>query len=399
MSAVPPARRNVDGGDGRRVAGRHSFFFSESLSGPWRHEFVTKRCPSMPRRHAFIAIKATSNHLRPKQDKGVFAMVYFDDLRWQLIVVDRLTRKGLWGWNAADCTPSPTGTSRKIDYRQFVYVGIYSRFFLPWSVDRLRALAVVNKVDGALETSLSPTILDFKEPGKKKKKRKGKRGRGGKFSKINERKLAVEWLTVFVRHSESVPYTDFLGSNPQFSTSRLGRRRANRDFIIVPHLEATATQWNYFKVRKHSIVPKKSLVDLDGLPPVGYHMALLKASLTTFDLVEVDSKIPFRIVLVTASEYNSLSLCAQVNAHGIGFKFKLSRDSNIALPGVTLSMSQVVPEVSNVLNPDQQICFQDCLDVRNSIQRSFLRKSTPHCGLLAMFGPRRSARVHLKLNS
>ena len=27
MSAVPPARRNVDGGDGRRVAGRHSFFF------------------------------------------------------------------------------------------------------------------------------------------------------------------------------------------------------------------------------------------------------------------------------------------------------------------------------------------------------------------------------------
>ena len=83
-----------------RVKGTLYFWYADEIGGYFKRQEEKRRDPFLMRMHKFVCMRSTSFHSRPKQFKGCFAMVLAEDLKWKLVIVDRLTKNRLMGWYA-----------------------------------------------------------------------------------------------------------------------------------------------------------------------------------------------------------------------------------------------------------------------------------------------------------
>lgn len=146
-------------GQSTRVAGSCHFFFGDSSNGPWRHEVVTTRDPKYSQTHKFVCLRCTTCMSAPKQFKGVMAMVCQRDNRWRLCVLSKHTTKDTLGFYVDELGAVSPALPIKIKYTRLFFVCLFCR---DGTLDSLKNPARVNPIDGCLEASITPSVVDYR---------------------------------------------------------------------------------------------------------------------------------------------------------------------------------------------------------------------------------------------
>ena len=308
-------------------------------------------------------------------------MVCQRDNRWRLCVLSKHTTKDTLGFYVDELGAVSPALPIKIKYTRLFFVCLFCR---DGTLDSLKNPARVNPIDGCLEASITPSVVDYRvfrhplpeTPRGVKKRRRGGRGRGGpKQSTIRCVDLPSEFLTVYFSKTVGLPYC--IGAQ-------------DKEKVVVPSLSTSAVAGHpFFLLREYSLMNTQDVHLLEHSS--NYELTRIELSTQRFQLFQIETDYPVRFVLVNPEEFKTLNL-PLIDHIKMAAKYEVTNKCNLKIPGVVVSMFDV-DDTLPTFSLDELYTTLQCHG------SSFKRRSTPHMGFLQFHGPRRSHRVHLNPES
>ena len=396
-----------------RVQGERKIFFCESLCGIWKMQLLRGKRMKLPST-GFVAVQNNSRYFSEKQGRGSLAMLFdarkdrdfiaidsnrdeqktpSNSLKWRLIVCHSVLEEGTKFYYFK--------SNIEVDFRnqQFIPRNVFSDYLLEFvnlggpnfELDNFRYPVLVNEVDGCMDAHVKPSYLCFfipreaAEPVVKNKKR-GKRGKNKpSFAKqLAELKdLGENWLTILVSAKEKVPYEHCL--------HRHGKQSG---ILIFPSPESSrilvhcSGKGNFYMVKYHEIEAKE-VEKMNGLSENKILPYLESVSRNSFQLLEVETKLPIRFVACNF-DVHDLDLvhfeCEKVTIGEYKFSISVSNTCNVLLPGTVTSMWKLH-------KVNQRFNLKDLQDVQDAYGKGYGSREVSWCAGVNFYqGPKFSHR-------